>query len=121
MKIMKKILVVDDDKDIIDALEIILETEGYIVSKISNGDETYKIVKDFNPNLILLDILMSGNDGRSICKILKSNQNTSSIPIILMSAHPLAVKEYSNYGGDAFLPKPFDTEELLQIVKEYIN
>lgn len=117
---MKKVLVIDDEKDIVDAIEIILEREGYIVSTLSKADQIYKAAIDFKPDLILLDILLSGSDGRVLSKTLKSRKDTSFTPIIMMSAHPSAMKEYNNFGGDAFLAKPFETEELLQVIKKYI-
>ena len=91
----KKILVVDDDKDILDALQIVLENEGFVVVKNFKGDETYQVVNMSKPDLILLDVLMSGKDGRVICKKLKSSKESKDIPIILMSAHPSAARDYN--------------------------
>src|SRR5690242_6621778 len=100
---MGKILVVDDDKDILDALQIILEHEGFDVRTIFKGDETYQEADACKPDLILLDVLMSGNDGRTICKNLKSDRKTKHIPIILMSAHPSAASDYAKFNGNDFL------------------
>lgn len=117
----KKILIVDDDIDILDGINIILRGEGYIAKAVLKGEETYKIVKEFQPDLILLDVLMSGSDGRTICKKLKKDKNTRHIPVIMISAHPSAAKEYMEIGADDFLAKPFETYDLLDYIKRNIK
>ena len=118
---MKKILIIEDDKDILDAIQIILERENFIVATTTKGEETYRKIKIFHPDLIVLDVLISGNDGRTICKKLKSEKATKHIPVIMMSAHPSAVKEYKKYGGNDFLAKPFETNELLRTVRKHLQ
>lgn len=116
-----KVLVVDDDKDILEALQIILEREKFTVTTVFKGEETYRKVNEFKPNLILLDVLMSGNDGRTICKKIKSDTKTKHIPIILMSAHPSAARDYAQFGGNNFIAKPFEIEDLIKMIKKYIT
>ena len=115
-----KILVVDDEVSILDAIALILEEEGYHVATIAKGQETYDKVSSFRPDIILLDVLMSGKDGREICKTLKSDNATKQIPIIMISAHPSAGANIREFGADAFLPKPFSTEELLQTITKHL-
>ncbi|HSX09190.1 MAG TPA: response regulator [Candidatus Saccharimonadales bacterium] len=112
----RKILIIEDDIDILDAIQFILERENYEVWSTTKGEEVYKKIKEFKPELIILDVLISGSDGRTICKNLKSNKQTSHIPVIMMSAHPTVEKEYKQFGGDDFLAKPFETDELLSAV-----
>ena len=76
---MAKILVVDDDESIVDSITLILEDAGYRVDSTLSGDEAYNKIKSFIPNLILLDILLSGVDGRDICKKLKKDTEAVSI------------------------------------------
>ena len=114
-----KILVVDDDESILDAVSLVLEEAGFTVETTPKGDETYPKVTSFNPDLILLDVLMSGNDGRHICKNLKTDDTTKKIPIVMISAHPSAKLDALDCGADAFLAKPFDTVELLSAVSRY--
>jgi DNA-binding response OmpR family regulator len=116
----KKILVVDDDQDILEPLSLLLEEEGYNVKLLSDGKETYKQVDMFKPNLILLDVLLSGADGRIICRKLKDNKATNPIPVIMMSANPNAEKNSESFGADKFIPKPFEADTLLRLIKEYI-
>src|SRR5258708_12293323 len=79
----KKILVIDDDPDILDAVQMLLESEGYIVTTFSKGEEVDKLNGDL-PDLILLDVLLSGNDGRNISKKLKNQTRTPHIPTAII-------------------------------------
>lgn len=117
----KKILVVDDDASILDAVSLILEEAGYSVQTVFKGDETYKRIAAFRPHLILLDVLMSGNDGRHICRNLKADAHTRHIPIVMISAHPTAKEGALECGADDFLAKPFEIDDLLFIVEKHLN
>jgi len=118
---LKKILVVDDDESILDAVQLILVDEGYIVETTSKGDQIYAHINTFSPDLILLDVLMSGNDGRHICHKLKQDIATKNIPIIMISAHPSAEKSIKECGADTYLAKPFETEKLIQMVSDFLS
>ncbi len=113
---MSKILVVDDDVDILSVMEILLSMKGFDVEVTSKGENTFQKIESFKPDLILLDVLISGYDGRTICKQLKSNLSTSHIPVIMFSAHPGAAATISDYGADDFIAKPFDVNNLMQKV-----
>ena len=118
----KKILVVDDDPDILDALQITLEDAGYDVTTTEKGDYAENL-RDTNggfPDVIILDVLLSGKDGRIICQKLKSQENTRHIPIIMISAHPGAKQSVKAVGADDFLAKPFDIDDLLVKVEQYL-
>jgi CheY-like chemotaxis protein len=116
---MAKILVVDDDEGILEAIALILSDEGHTVSTITHGMETYTKVSTFTPDLILLDILMSGSDGRVICNTLKHDPDTKHIPIIMISAHPAADAISKKAGANDFLAKPFGVRDLLKKVKKF--
>lgn len=115
----KKILVIDDDSSILEAISLILEDAGYTVATSIKGEETYTKVSDFEPDVIILDVLMSGSDGRIICKRLKAADETKHIPIIMISAHPSAKDSVMECGADSFLPKPFEVKALLSMIKKY--
>ena len=118
---IKKVLVVDDDPDILDALQLLLEFAGYEVKTTEKGEYAENL-RDMNgglPNVIILDVLLSGKDGRLICQKLKSQEETKHIPIIMISAHPNAKQSVTAVGADAFVAKPFDMEELLAIIAKY--
>lgn len=116
---MKKVLVVDDDPDILEAVQLILETSGYTSEAITKGDETYSKIAEYKPDMIILDVLLSGNDGRTICKNLKRTEETKQIPIIMMSAHPTARQSVNECGADAFLAKPFSISEMLEQLAQF--
>ncbi len=118
---VKKILVVDDDEGILDAVALTLEDQGYSVETSAKGEETYIKVDSFKPDLILLDVLISGSDGRHICRKLKSEQKTKGIPIIMISAHPSAHLSMAVNGADDFLAKPFDSKDLFKKISEQLN
>jgi DNA-binding response OmpR family regulator len=118
----KKILVVDDDPDILDAIQFALEDEGYTVTTSEKGEYAENL-RDGNgglPDLIILDVLLSGKDGRLICKKLKGQDVTCHIPIIMISAHPGADRSVREVGADDFLAKPFEVDALLAKVARHV-
>lgn len=120
-KTTKKILVVDDDPSILDAVSLVLEDEGYDVKAEEKGSKVFDRIATFKPDLLLLDILLSGSDGRIVCKQIKGNMETRSLPIILISAHPHVKDSIGECGADDFLPKPFSLTSLLDIVSRYVG
>ncbi len=116
----KKILVADDDSAILDVIQQILEMDGYEVKTTVDG-ETIKKMRKGLPDLLLLDIWMSGTDGRLICKQLKSQEITKHIPIIIISANKDTEGIAKEAGADDFLTKPFEMNDLLAKVKYYIK
>jgi DNA-binding response OmpR family regulator len=115
----KKIVLVDDDLDILEAIQAMLEDEGYIVITTDRGEDVEKISHQEHPDLIVLDMLLSGRDGREIAKQLKSQESTRDIPILMLSAHPKAAKESQAFEVNDFLAKPFEMDELLAKVAHY--
>ncbi|MBA2285237.1 MAG: response regulator [Ktedonobacteraceae bacterium] len=116
----KKILVVDDDEEILEAIQIALEMEGYAVKTSVNGDCFQHLNGDL-PDLILLDILLTGEDGRDLCQQLKRREETRHIPVILCSAHFSGDLITYLSGASTFLPKPFEVDELLATIARYIT
>jgi len=112
----KHIVVVDDDMAILDAIDLTLKEEGYKVTTFSRGRDFLLFIEDKHPDLIVLDMLLSGMDGREIVKKLKLNKQKKEIPVLMISAHPSAANSVGESGADAFLPKPFDTLDLLKQV-----
>lgn len=115
-----KILVADDDPAIVDALQFMLEEEGYEVATTVDADAVTKFVVD-KPDLVLLDIWMSGQDGREICKYLKTQESTKQIPIIMISANKDTEKIAKESGANDFIAKPFEMDELLGKIRENLT
>ena len=117
----KIIFVVDDDPGILDAFQAMLESDGYEVTATSKPDSLFKLGKKNLPGLIFLDVLLSGVDGRQICKQLKANSNLKKIPVIMVSAAPNIEKSVKEAGADDFITKPFEMDNLLGLVKNYLK
>jgi DNA-binding response OmpR family regulator len=118
-KAKKRILIADDDWSILEVLEMILEDEGYEVEKTLDGDKIYNLTTHL-PDLLLLDIWMSGIDGRDICRYVKAHDRLKNIPIIMVSANKDTEHIALEVGADDFLAKPFDIDDLLTKVRKYV-
>jgi CheY-like chemotaxis protein len=118
MELMKRILVVDDNHEILSVIRIILEMEGYQVIYQDNAHHVMQAVFEYNPHLILLDVMIGDMDGREVCKTLKTTPATSHIPVVLISAsqHIDPVQCMAN----DFIPKPFDIEVLTEKVNRQV-
>jgi len=116
----KKILVADDNPAILDALKIMLEEEGYEVEATLNGAAAQDM-KEPLPDLLLLDIGMSGTDGRDICKLLKNTELTKRTPVVMISAAKDLEQVAKDAGADDFIAKPFQMEHMLATVAKYVN
>ena len=115
----KTILIADDDPGIVDALAQFLEEVGYAV-RTTVDTTTIGALADGLPDLILLDIRMSGRDGSEICKRLKSVDATRAIPIIIFSASKDTERIARDAGADDFIAKPFDMDQLVEKIERYI-
>lgn len=113
-------MIADDDPGIIDAVEMILEFEGYEVTSTIDGTTLLDLKNDL-PDLLLLDIWMSGEDGRDICKKLKQGTITKNIPVIMISASRDIRDSAMAAGADDFLAKPFEMDELLRKIAHFTS
>ena len=116
----KKILVVDDDPDIRDNLRMMLSQYGYEVDTTDEATEVIARTKKDPPDLILMDIWMSGSDGREISRQLKNTEETRDIPIVLVSANTDVEKASKQIGVD-FLAKPFEMKQLISKISKYCS
>lgn len=115
---MVKILVVDDDPAILDSTKLLLTYEGYQVQTASDGDVVRNLSQNL-PDIILLDIWLSGTNGGEIANHLKHQPETRNIPIILFSANRDIAKIAKQSGAEDYLVKPFDLAELRQKIAKY--
>ena len=115
----KRILIVDDSPAILDVMKLALEMVDCEVSTSLTGACLQQLERNL-PDLILLDVLLSGEDGGEICRRLKSDELTRHIPVILISAHIGLCQRASDCGADHFLIKPFRLTELREMVKKYL-
>jgi len=113
---MKKILVVDDEKDVLLMLEKRLTVEGYSVITTTKSTNAMALAKSQHPDIIILDIVMPGMDGGEVAAKLREHPLTRSIPVIFLTALLSKTEEYHEnrmIGSNITFAKPFDTEELL--------
>lgn len=119
---MQKILAVDDDKDILEVLQLILEDRGYEVEILTDGQYLFDKIKQCHPDLIILDIMLGNMDGRKLCHEVKAKNETQDIPVILLSAsHAIGRSQlHTNGYPDDFISKPFDIDDLLNSVQRQL-
>jgi CheY-like chemotaxis protein len=117
---MAKILVAEDDRDMQYILHHVLNDAGYSVEVVNEGT---KIVNEQVevPDLFILDQQMPTIDGLALTKYLKINNRTKNVPIIMISAYPESRKRAKKIGVNDFLEKPFQSENLLKIIKRYVS
>jgi CheY-like chemotaxis protein len=127
-EVRKKILAVDDDRDDLKMITMILEPEGYEVITAENGREALEKVESENPDLILLDVMMPELDGFAACAKLKSSPQSQGIPVILLTgvAKYITQSKYPLDGvlradAEEYLEKPLEPEELLKAVAAHLK
>ena len=118
-KIKKKILIADDDPGIQDILTIIFERAGFEVEIKKNGEDLLNN-KFTMPDLFLVDKQLSGYNGLDICRYLKSQRHTKNIPVIMISASPDIGRSSREAGADAYIEKPFEITNLVDLVNSYV-
>lgn len=116
---MSKILVVDDEENIIELVRFNLEREGYQVLVARDGNSALELARSETPALVLLDIMLPGQDGLSVCRILQQDEQTRYIPVIMLSARGEELDKVLGLemGADDYVTKPFSPRELLARVK----
>lgn len=117
----KHILIIDDNKDLLMMLTAMLKTKGYNISVSENPENITSLVKETAPDLILMDMLLSGADGRELCRAIKGDEAIASIPLLMLSAYPQAVTDCLAAGADDFIEKPFDMKVLLDKLARLVN
>ena len=121
----KKILVIDDEPDLLKLATIRLSLAGYDVKTAANADDAFNIIGEEVPDLILLDVIMPDRNGYEVCNELKSSDKTRNVPVILFTANPDQKERIkSNYefiAADDYILKPFEPEDLLKRIKKFIG
>ncbi len=120
---MKKILIVDDEQDIVESLKFVLEVSGYTCYCAYNGEDGLRMAKELAPDLIILDVMMPKINGYKISRLLKYDKKYKDIPIIMVTARSQEEDKLigEETGADEYITKPFDLDYVVQRVNEYIN
>jgi DNA-binding response OmpR family regulator len=118
---MFKILVIDDDVDLLFLGSSMLRQKGFEVHSLARPENVLHVVKSFRPDLILLDIKLGDYDGRDLCLQLKNNPETKDIKIILYSAFPETSVDVMKYGADDFIMKPYEMDYLIGRIRHLLK
>lgn len=120
MAARNRILVLDDDRNILDILDEALTYEEFEVKTAMDIKSFFSLMDDYQPNLVLIDYLLQGINGGEVCHQIKTEEETRKVPVILMSAYPRVFESLGTYGCDEFIAKPFDLYSLIDKVKSYM-
>lgn len=120
---MKTILIIDDEKDLAELVAFYLEKEGYRPVIVLDGISGLETAKNISPDLILLDLMLPGMQGTEVCKLLKTNDKTAAIPVIMLTAKGEEIDRVVGFevGAEDFVTKPFSTRELLLRIKAVLR
>jgi DNA-binding response OmpR family regulator len=118
----KRVLIADDEPNIVASLEFLMEQAGFEVKVAPDGAAALALVASFRPDLVLLDVMMPVKNGYEVCQLLKSDSGTRGVKVILLSAkgRDVEVAKGLELGADAYVTKPFSTRELVAKVRELL-
>jgi DNA-binding NarL/FixJ family response regulator len=119
----QQLVLVDDEPGLREALQAYLEDSGFTVHTATNGQEGWELVQRLSPDLVISDIMMPQVDGYQLLKQLRSDERLQGLPVVFLTARGMTSDRIQGYdaGCDAYLPKPFDPDELVAIVKNLLT
>ena len=119
----RKILIADDEPNIVVSLEFLMKQKGYLVRVVTNGEDALHAVGEFGPDLILLDVMMPRLSGYDVCQKVRENPAWAGIRIIMLSAkgRDVEVNKGMAVGADAYVTKPFSTKDLIAQVARLLG
>jgi len=119
---MPRILIVDDEPNIVLALEMLMQREGYEIRTVGDGERAVEAASTFRPDLILLDVMMPRMDGYEVCQRIRSDDSLKGIFIVMLTAKGREVEREKGLalGADLYITKPFSTREVVRKVREML-
>ena len=119
---MSKILILDDDLDLLSIVKSLLKKRGFDVWTFANWQKAWEKIRNNKPNLILLDVFLKGGDGIDVCKKIRSTASTRNIPIIMLSSYPdIAESAINEFGADEFIAKPFELNDMVNKIRNVLS
>lgn len=120
---MPRVLVVDDDPQVLKLLRVNFELEGFEVMSATNGEEALELVRGDTPDVVVCDVMMPGIDGLEVVRRLRAHPDTVSLPLVVVSAkaQQADVRAGLKLGADEYVTKPFDPAELIEIVQRLLD
>jgi twitching motility two-component system response regulator PilG len=119
----KKILIVEDENCLLKLECILLTSKGYEVMGVANGEEALEKIFDYNPDLVLLDVIMPGMDGFEVCRRIKSDPRTEHIPVVMLTAKkkPQDVRKGEEAGAVSYITKPFKSSTVIETIQKCLQ
>lgn len=119
----KKVLIVDDEPNILIALEFLIRQEGYEVQKANDGQQALQVLKNFRPDVAILDVMMPRMDGFELAKRIRNQEELANTAIVFLTAKGTQEDRFTGYanGAEVYLTKPFDNQELIDTINELIS
>jgi CheY-like chemotaxis protein len=123
MKAKHKILIVDDNDDVVTTYRVVLERMGYAVDTARDGNECLQKIEQDKPDIVLLDVLLPGLSGTEVCKLIKETARTRDTPVVAITASLAANtrQKMADVGADEFLLKPIDVSNLNRVIKKFLE
>lgn len=118
---MRKLLVVDDNTELLFAMESLLCFYDFTVRTATGSKTLMNEITSFEPEIIILDVLLCGEDGREICKKIRENLNYNAVTLLLFSASPKHLLNYKKHGADGVIEKPFGIKELIENIETAVQ
>ncbi|MCC8407590.1 response regulator [Mucilaginibacter sp. UR6-1] len=115
------ILIIDDQPEMLELMTDVLTPEGFNVTALLYTDDIAQSISIYQPDIVLLDHLLAGVNGGELCREIKNHPLTASLPVILLSGYPRLLEAFGDYGCDAFIPKPFDLDEMIGAIKRCLG
>ena len=118
-----KVLLVDDEPNILIALEFLVKKEGYQAFKAENGEQALKAMASHQPHIVLLDVMMPEMDGFEVARSIRSNPEYDNTRIIFLTAKGTQEDRFKGYatGGEVYITKPFDNDDLINTINEVVE
>jgi DNA-binding response OmpR family regulator len=115
----KRLLIVDNDIDVLDVMKEVFEYEGFEVKTLSRTDDIFTDIAVYDPHVVMIDYILEGINGGELCHQIKHNEKTAQLPVIMVSAYTNVLNSLGHYGYDSFIAKPFDINDLVTEVNKY--
>ena len=124
---MRKLLIVDDNAELLFAMKSLLSFYDFDVRTATTNKKLMEEIASFNPEIVIIDVLLCGEDGRDVCKMIRQDPSYKAITLILFSASPRHLQGFKEHGADGVIEKPFGIKELIENIdiavqsrKEYL-
>ena len=119
----KRVLIADDEPNIVISLEFLMKREGHVVSIARDGPSALEAIRGTQPDLVLLDVMMPGMSGFEVCQAVRADEALAGVKILMLSAkgRDTDIAKGSAMGADAYMTKPFSTKELAEKVRELLS